>query len=50
MGKQTFLNRRFSKEDTQIANTVMKRYSVSLVIGKCKSNHNKLLLHTPCAC
>ena len=25
MGKQTFLNRRFSKEDTQIANTVMKR-------------------------
>ena len=39
------LNRHFSKEDRQMANKHMKRYSISSVVRKCKSKHNEISLN-----
>ena len=38
------MNRHFSKDDIRMANMYMKR--CSLVIRKCKSNHNEISIHT----
>ena len=39
-------SRHIYKEDIQIANKNMKRYSISLVTRECKTSHNELLFHT----
>jgi len=39
------ISRHFSKTDIQMANTYMKRCSISLAIGKCKSKQQDIL-HT----
>ena len=39
-------SRHIYKEDIQIANKNVKRYSISLVTRECKTSHNELLFHT----